>query len=586
MSETLSSKQIDIHDSMRDWAKEEVGKAYKDTRSDLINLKDLIKDNKLEETLTLENVKDVLTKAKNLGYAESYKQQGAGLVMSLQIALKELSKTAGNEDLNPGIIDGVYMNQNDRDSKDPEQYKNSNTRKAVKSFQSKNDLTQDGWAGPLTIAKILEKLEGTTTATTISITPEIPVITDAEVTTTVQVTTTEVSTAEASTNVVPTVITTPDVQEHTEEITTNPEVLQNTERLTAITTKYDVAGNNNSLITLTSTEKSGDKVLAKGKVGNDDVSILFDGNYTNPRLIRGDKEYNVYEIPQEGSTKNKIVVVPDSAVVIEKFLSYKDNLMLGNETVGNGKFDFSQNDKITLVFQKADQKIRVDFDNAGNLVANQEIAFDGKNHIVSINEKKILFTKKQIDSNNSYSKLADLEKDENIEEFEISLDKDEKIGINNIKFMDKLEKEVDGLQNNLKNISDPKINNKYTEEDKSQIKDYMETTKKHIELFSNELINGRKQLNKDYDNLKESIKLYREKGVENDNMDYMLLTSDVRMNSMQYNGRFNSHNMKLSGLKIIINDFKENLKTFEKGGGLTIRLNNKTWAIKEAQQTS
>lgn len=159
MSEkTLQSQSIDIHDNMKDWAKEQVDNVYKTTRTDLTNLKDLIKDNSLEQKLTLADVKSVLTKAKDLGYTESYKQLGAGLVMSLQIALKQLSKTAGNEDLDPGIIDGVYMNKPDLNAKDKTKYANSKTRKAVKAFQAKNGLEQDGWAGPLTIAKLLEKL--------------------------------------------------------------------------------------------------------------------------------------------------------------------------------------------------------------------------------------------------------------------------------------------------------------------------------------------------------------------------------------------------------------------------------------------
>lgn len=159
MSEkTLQSQGIDIHDNMKDWAKEQVDNVYKTTRTDLTNLKDLIKDNSLEQKLTLADVKSVLTKAKDLGYTESYKQLGAGLVMSLQIALKQLSKIDWNENLDPGIIDGVYMNKPDLDAKDKSKYANSKTRKAVKAFQAKNGLEQDGWAGPLTIAKLLENL--------------------------------------------------------------------------------------------------------------------------------------------------------------------------------------------------------------------------------------------------------------------------------------------------------------------------------------------------------------------------------------------------------------------------------------------
>lgn len=209
----MSEKIVDIHESIdrenKKWIKNKIAEVYSDSNKDLADLKNSITNTQnasdiMESKFTMEHVKNVFkTALTQFSNWKSFKEvfwwktvewpegMWAGLIITLQIALTKLGEQ-------PGIIDWVYW---------------SNTKAAIESFQGKNDLVKDWQAGPLTIAKILEKLDGTTTVTTTSAVSETPV------TTTEEVSTAEVSTTEVSTTEVPVVTPATDVQKHTETVT-------------------------------------------------------------------------------------------------------------------------------------------------------------------------------------------------------------------------------------------------------------------------------------------------------------------------------------------------------------------------------
>lgn len=164
------------------------------------------------------------------------------------------------------------------------------------------------------------------------------------------------------------------------------------EILNTIESTYDIAGNNNSNIQELKVERTtignSNAIKLTGKIENKDVSILFDGAGKNPRLVRWDETLNLYEIPQSGG-KNKIVVVPDSSVIVENFLSYRDNLVISWwEPITWWKFDFSDSEKISIVFKDGDNEIKISFDNVANLMT-QEVSISNDKYKVSINDNKI-----------------------------------------------------------------------------------------------------------------------------------------------------------------------------------------------------
>ncbi len=423
MSEkTLQSQSIDIHDNMKDWAKEQVDNVYKTTRTDLTNLKDLIKDNSLEQKLTLADVKSVLTKAKDLGYTESYKQLGAGLVMSLQIALKQLSKTAGNEDLDPGIIDGVYMNKPDLNAKDKTKYANSKTRKAVKAFQAKNGLEQDGWAGPLTIAKLLEKLWTT------------PVVTDQG-----KKEEQEQKKEEKQTR---SEVTTPtgEKQEQVEEnLYKNsefifdghiPQWIKNIFDKNNIFDKYSLQLEKNIAWTETKVDINGaNKQILNLKEdfnGNTSIDLHFSKLWWDSidfkiNIIRTEnansKKFTLKRVNISQGTSGE--ALNETANIINKISGVwlpqwweKPNNPIILDTIS--PFD------VHLKLKYKNQEYQIDFDKDGKLKPGKELTFDGETHVVDIDNNKIVFTKKQI-SSNDFSKLTDVIKMENKEIFKDTL---------------------------------------------------------------------------------------------------------------------------------------------------------------------
>ncbi|MDD3262283.1 MAG: peptidoglycan-binding domain-containing protein [Candidatus Absconditabacteria bacterium] len=163
----------------------------------------------------------------------------------------------------------------------------------------------------------------------------------------------------------------------------------NQEILNTINSKYDITGNNNN-INLDTTEKltNGD-ILVKGKIGEKQLDIIFNSDYSNPRLQINQKQYNIYEIPTIDPNKTKIVVVHNSEEIVENFLSYRDNLVIsGREPITGGKFDFSDSEKISIVFKDGDNEIKISFDNEANLMT-QEVSIGSDKYKVSINNNKI-----------------------------------------------------------------------------------------------------------------------------------------------------------------------------------------------------
>jgi len=174
MSETLIKNdniQIDTRVDQVAWVNNKISEVYKNVNTDLATLQGNITTQKLNETITIDNVVDVLKKWLSrwktmdamYGSKDPKNQEWmwSGLVLAVQIALAKLNKEHPNQWLNPWKIDWIYKSQ---------KQSTSNTMKAVESFQkfynkkynTDESLVEDGLAGSSTITKILEVLNNKT----------------------------------------------------------------------------------------------------------------------------------------------------------------------------------------------------------------------------------------------------------------------------------------------------------------------------------------------------------------------------------------------------------------------------------------
>lgn len=151
-----------------------------------------------------------------------------------------------------------------------------------------------------------------------------------------------------------------------------PENIESQEILNTINTRYEIAGNNNDTIDLNDVEHLTNwDILIKWKIWEEQLDIIFNSDYSNPRLQINQKQYNLYEFDR--GWKKQIFVVPNSVTTYENFLSYRDNLVIQwrDEAIKEGKFDFSDSEKVTIVFKYEANEIKISFNNDWSLVTDQ-----------------------------------------------------------------------------------------------------------------------------------------------------------------------------------------------------------------------
>lgn len=105
------------------------------------------------------------------------------------------------------------------------------------------------------------------------------------------------------------------------------------------------------------------------------VTIKFDQRSLDNPVLQVGEDLNLHLItPKVESEKAKIYIVPDTIAVLKKFKNYASSLKIWKETLLGWKFDFSDSDKVTIVFKDGDNEIKISFKNNGGLV-------DGQNNI-------------------------------------------------------------------------------------------------------------------------------------------------------------------------------------------------------------
>lgn len=123
------------------------------------------------------------------------------------------------------------------------------------------------------------------------------------------------------------------------------------------------------------------------------VTIKFDQRSLDNPVLQVGEDLNLHLItPKVESEKAKIYIVPDTIAVLKKFKNYASSLKIWKETLLGWKFDLSEEGKVTIVFQKGGEEIRIDFTNDAQLILEQIIKVEDKSYNISIEDGKIMLT--------------------------------------------------------------------------------------------------------------------------------------------------------------------------------------------------